>query len=153
MFKSFFSKKSENTEEKKSELAVSFKQKSQELSSFVGNRIKLAQEEVTTIRKKCSNLLETNYQLGLKHLENGNLKEAIFRFRFINKFWPNHLESYYQLAYCLILANKFKKAEKVLNDLVAKDPEYMEDAKKLLDSIDNHSNSSDTIVTQNNQQV
>ncbi|MBU6339412.1 MAG: tetratricopeptide repeat protein [Rickettsiales bacterium] len=147
MFK-IFSKKSKNTEEKKSELATSLKQKSQDLSNFVGDKIKLAQDEVVTIRKKCSNLLETNYQLGLKHLENDNLSEAIFRFRFINKFWPNHLESYYQLAYCLILANKFDKAKKVLNKLVAKDPEYMEDAQELLKSIEN---SSDTISTQNNQ--
>lgn len=138
MLKKFFFKKSKDSEEKQNELANSLKQRSQEFSNFLSNKVKLAQEEVSTIRKKCSNLLETNYQLGLKHLENGNLSEAIFRFRFINKFWPNHLDSYYQLAYCLILANKFDKAKKVLNHLITKDPEYVKYAQDLLNSIEGY---------------
>ena len=150
--KFFFKKTKKNKTEIQNELAASVKRRSEELSSFINSKVKSAQEEISTIRKKCSNLFETNYQLGLKHLENGNLSEAIFRFRFINKFWPNHLESYYQLAYCLILANKFDKAKKVLDDLITKDEGYKVYAQELLEIVEKSLNSEQNIK-QNSQET
>lgn len=135
--KTVFSKKSKKTENTSENFAVELKSKSQSLLNFTNQKIEQAKDEFFTIKGKFNNLLETNYKLGLKHLENGNLSEAIFRFRFINKFWPNHLDSYYQLAYCLVLKNKFPEAKKVLETLVNKDSQYGNNVKELLDLINN----------------
>ncbi len=135
--KNVFSKKSKKTENTGEKFAVELKSKSQNLLSFTNQKIEQAKDEFFTIKGKFNNLLETNYKLGLKHLENGNLSEAIFRFRFINKFWPNHLDSYYQLAHCLVLKNKFPEAKKVLETLVNKDSQYGNNVKELLDLINN----------------
>lgn len=111
------------------------KHKAQQISGFIEQSITRLKEEIAIIRKKCENLLETNYQLGMKHLDNGHINEATFRFRFIKKFWPDHLESYYQLSYCLILKNKFDEAQQVLEELVTKDKTYENDANELLSII------------------
>ena len=62
--------------------------------------------EFENVKSKFNNLLETNYNQGLWHIEKNNINEAIFRFRFIKKFWPKHYDSWYQLAYCLHKKNK-----------------------------------------------
>lgn len=149
IFKTVFSKKSKKTENTGEKLAVELKNKSQDLLNLAGQKLEQAKDEIVTIKGKFNNLLDTNYKLGLKHLENGNLSEATFRFRFINKFWPNHLDSYYQLAYCLVLKNKFPEAKKVLESLVHKDSHYRDNIKELLDLV----NASEAKKSQNNQQA
>jgi tetratricopeptide (TPR) repeat protein len=119
-------------------LALQLREKSEKFSQFLGEQFQLAQEEISIVRKKCKNLRETNYLLGLKHLENGRLTDAIFRFRIIKKFWPDLFDAYYQLAYCLILKNKPQKAKEVLEELLSKKPDYGQAASDLL----NHINSS-----------
>lgn len=101
------------------------------------SKVQETKDEIFEMKEKLGNLLETNYKLGLTHLENGNLSDAVFRFRFIIKFWPHHLDSYYQLAYCLVLKNKFLQAKKVLEELLVKDPNYDQKAQDLLNRI-NH---------------
>jgi tetratricopeptide (TPR) repeat protein len=115
-------------------LADKFKDKSEKFAKFLGEKSQFLQQEFQSIKSKCNNLKETNYQLGMKHLEDGNLTDAIFRFRFIKKFWPELLEGQYQLAYCLILDKKPWEAKKVLQELLAKNPDY-DKAKELLDEI------------------
>lgn len=129
-------KKSEKKQEKKPEksLATSLREKSQELSSSVFDRIDVMKSELFTMKEKCGNLLETNYNLGLKHIEKGNLSDAIFRFRFIKKFWPEHQDSLYHLAYCLVLNKKPEEAKKILEELIAKNPQH-ELGRELLDLI------------------
>ncbi len=120
--------------EQKTNLSVNLREKSQEISNALLNRLDLVKSELLTMKDKCGNLLETNYNLGLRHIEKGNLSDAIFRFRFIRKFWPHHHDSLYQLAYCLILKQKPLEAKKILEELMEKDPNH-ELGRELLDII------------------
>jgi tetratricopeptide (TPR) repeat protein len=138
MFGRIFKKligKSEKKETGGEKLAVTLRQKSGKFSDFLGEKFQAIQNEFYTIRAKCENLRETNYNLGLKHLEKGNLSDAIFRFRFIKKFWPDLLDARYQLAYCLVLKKKPFEAKKILEELFAQNPNYDSKAKELLDDI------------------
>lgn len=105
------------------------------LTEFYDEKTELVKNEFFSIKNKCKNLRETNYALGLKHLQNGNLSEAIFRFRFIKKFWPDLFDAHYQLAYCLALKNKSAEAKKILEELLRKKPDYDQKAKELLERI------------------
>lgn len=133
--KKLFFKNSKKEEEKKNNLANTLREKSAELYEGLGNKIKSLQEEAIVMKSKYDNLLETNYNLGLKHIENGNLSEAIFRFRFIKKFWPQHYDSYYQLAYCLVLNKKAEDAKEILEELVSKEPNHQQ-GRELLELIE-----------------
>ena len=100
----------------------------------IENKVSIAQK-IQDVKTKVSNLLETNYNLGLKHLEKGNISDAIFRFRFIKKFWPEHFDAYYQLAYSLTLNKRPFEAKKILTELLVKKPDYDPKAQDLLDKI------------------
>ncbi len=136
LVKKFLLKKSNNEQEEsnKKNLAIALREKSQEFSNGIGEKINLVKTEFSSMKEKYDNLLETNYNLGLRHIENGNLTEAIFRFRFIKKFWPTHYDSYYQLSYCLVLNRKSGEAKKILEELILKDPHHQQ-GKELLDLI------------------
>lgn len=84
--------------------------------------------EITSIRQKCKNLRETNYKLGLSHIEKGNLSDANFRFSIIIKFWPDFKEAYYQKAYIYMLENEPQKAKLVVNRLHELFPDYQDQA-------------------------
>lgn len=118
-------------------LAEFVKQKSQSIFDFIISRFSVVEKEINLIRGKSKNLLQTNYDLGLKHLEKGNLSDAIFRFKFIKKFWPHHLDAYYQLAYCYFLKKNFQQTQIILKELVSLDPSYQKKADELLDKIKN----------------
>ncbi len=123
-------------EEPKSEkLAENLRKKSEELTQFLGDKMESVREEYFSIREKTKNLRQTNYDLGMKHLENGHIDEAIIRFKIIRKFWPDVVDAQYQLAYCLVLKEKFKEAKKVLDELLSKNPDYDQKAHDLLDHI------------------
>ena len=130
--KIFFGKsdKQKNTGEK---FGSTLQKKSQEIYEVANKKYNQGIEEFFSIKKKLKNLLETNYALGMKHLEKGNLSDAIFRFRFIKRFWPHHYQTYYQLAYCLFLDNNPQEAEEVLEELIAKNPNCDQIAKDLLE--------------------
>lgn len=131
----FFKKiflKSDDGENAGSKLGANLREKSAKLTQFLGDKFYSVGEEFSTIKKKCENLRETNYNLGLKHLENGHLSDAIFRFRFIKKFWPDLYDAYYQLAYCLVLNDEPRKAKEVLQELLVKKPDYDPKAQALL---------------------
>jgi TolA-binding protein len=108
--------------------------KTKRVLGFVNNKLEEAKNELFTMKGKMGNLLETNYQLGLRHIERGNISDAIFRFRFIKKFWPNCYDAYYQLAYCLCLKNRVSEAKKILNELLVKNPDHNK-AKDLLNKL------------------
>lgn len=138
LFKIF--KKSKEEEKKKDaaiseKIADSLKEKSEDFSKFLSEKIDFIQDEFKIITKKTKNLRTTNHLLGLKHLENGKLPEAIFRFRFMTKIWPDYEDAQFLLAYCLTLNKKPKEAKKILEKLLAKNPNYDHKAKDLLDNI------------------
>lgn len=86
--------------------------KAEALFGFVQTKAKETVDEFGDVRSKVSNLLETNYNLGLRHLEKGNISDAVFRFRFVKKFWPEYLDAYYQLGYALALNKRPFEAKK-----------------------------------------
>jgi tetratricopeptide (TPR) repeat protein len=116
-------------------LAENLRKKSEELTEFLGDKMELVREEYFSIREKTKNLRQTNYNLGIKHLENGHVDEAIIRFKIIRRFWPDVIDAQYQIAYCLVLKEKFKEAKKVLDELLNKNPDYDQKAHDLLDHI------------------
>jgi tetratricopeptide (TPR) repeat protein len=113
-----------------------FQQKINNLVNAVGSLFLRAQDEILLIREKSKNLRETNFKLGLMHLEKGNLPEAIFRFRFIKKFWPDLYDAYYQLAYCLVIKKRYAEAKQILEELFMKNPNYDQKARDLLAQVD-----------------
>lgn len=127
--------KSKTEESAGARFAIALRHKVEKTSGFLAEKTKLAHREFSIIREKCKSLRETNYKLGLKHLENGHLRDAIFRFRFIKKFWPDMLDAHYQLAYCLTLNNKLGEAKQILEELLAKEPGYDTKARELLNHI------------------
>jgi len=129
------SDKKPKKESKSEKLAENLRKKSEELTQFLGDKIESVREEFFSIREKTKNLRQTNYDLGIKHLENGHIDEAIIRFKIIRKFWPDVVDAQYQLAYCLALKEKFTEAKKVLDELLRKNPDYDQKAHDLLDRI------------------
>jgi tetratricopeptide (TPR) repeat protein len=109
--------------------------KSEKFQQFLNESFSSIKNEILAAKEKMKDLHQANFDLGNRHLENGNLSEAIFRFRFIKKFWPDDYDAYYQLAYCLILKEKPKKARRVLEELLEKNPNYDPVAQELLDRL------------------
>jgi len=127
-----FRKKDDQPKQIGEKLAVKLRKNSEKLSKFLEEKFSSAQDEFFIIKDKCGNLKETNYKLGLKHLEKGNLSEAIFRFRITKKFWPQCFDAYYHLAYSLTLKQKYHEAKEVLQELLVKNSSYDIKAKELL---------------------
>lgn len=126
----------EKEEEISTSIAQSIREKSQKIIDTASEKFQNATREFFDIKQRLENLRESNYKLGLKHLENGHIKDAIFRFRFINYKWPDLLDAYYQLAYCLTLDNKPHEAKIVLKKLLAHHPEFDPKAAELLEHIE-----------------
>lgn len=62
-------------------------------------------------KNRLNNLTETNYNLGLYHLHNKNLNDAIIRFKLIEMFFnPNDSKANYMLGWAYFLKNNPKKA-------------------------------------------
>lgn len=120
MFKKII-KKSLGIKEKKPSkteiFAENLQEESGKLIKIIKNFFSHAVDEYHSIIKKCQNLRETNFQLGIKHLKSGNLSDARLRFAIIIKFWPKYHEAYYQKAYVEMLMQKFIDAQKTLSDL------------------------------------
>ncbi len=122
-------------EEKDLSFSENLENKSEKFKKFLNDSFLSIKTEISTVREKAKDLHQTNFELGNHHLENGNLSEAIFRFRFIKKFWPDDYDAYYLLAYCLTLKEKPRKARRVLEELLEKDPNYDPAARELLDHL------------------
>lgn len=138
MIKKIFSKiLGKKTVEKKPEESFisKFNQQSTKTLDFVQEKIKQSREEYFAIKEKFKDLHSTNFELGLKHLENGHLKDASIRFFLMRKFWPDDPDAYFQHAYCLILRHKNAAAKKVLEELLRKNPDYDAKAYELLEHI------------------
>ena len=102
------------------------------LSGFFDQIFDRLLTEYHSIKEKSQDLSATNYVLGMQHLEDGNLKEAIFRFKITRKFWPKNYDAYYQLIICLILNRDFEEAQKVIDELLEKSPNYKEKIDQIL---------------------
>jgi len=115
------------------------------MSNFFQNLIAKAKEEFEIIKEKSKNLLQTNFELGLKHLSEGNLSDARLRFAIMIRFWPKFSESYYQKAYIELLQNQPLKALKTLEKFFRLktdniDPKFFELKLQIEDLIKNQTN-------------
>ena len=127
-------KKSEN-EKKSDKIASKIKNNVKSFSGFLSEKTDLAVKEYASIKEKSKNLVETNYKLGISHLEKGNLNDARLRFFIMTKFWPKFYEAHYQLAYILILKENPLKAKKVLEEVIIKNAEIDPKFQELLNEI------------------
>ena len=116
----------------------SFVAGSKKISSLLQDYFSGLFSEIKMIKVKSKNLLQTNINLGLKHLNNDHIPDAIFRFRIIAFFWPNHIKTYYYLAHCYILQGKYEKAKKYLKILLQMDPSYESRTLNMVKKIDNN---------------
>ena len=117
------------------EAKESLRESANKLQIFFEEKVNFVKAEYQLIRKKLENLQDTNYQQGLRYLDRGHVRDAIWRFRIVIKFWPDHLDAYYQLAYALVLNNKLIQAKKVLEDFLAHNPNYDQKAYDLLERV------------------
>lgn len=102
---------------------------SETLHKYLLNVQKLKDDFVKYIRKnehKFSNLIQTNYDLGMFHLRAHNMLDAELRFRLVLYFKPNHHMALYQLARCLYAKNKISSAKKKLKLALTIKPDFQE---------------------------
>jgi hypothetical protein len=140
MFKYLFLKalgKKTPKELKNEELANKVQHGATKFFAIINNLISRVGDEIVLIRKKCNNLKETNYKLGLSHIEKGNLADAGFRFTIIIRFWPDFKEAYYQKARVCMLQNDPQMAKLVIDKLLNKFPDYQSpEINDLIEKID-----------------
>lgn len=86
-------------------------------------------------KEKLKNIIETNYKLGLYHLNANNLNDAAFRFRLVLYFEPTHYNALYNLAKCLIAKKRKESAIEKLKLALQLKTDFAE-AKYLLGIID-----------------
>lgn len=106
---------------------------------------------VKTYRAKLQNLGETNLNLAIYHYQNRNLNDAIFRFKVVEKYFPNlaNNDFNYYMGRCYLEKGKIEEAEKYLNDYLKNikihpDSNFLEDAEfslKIAKSENNNINS------------
>ena len=88
--------------------------KSTKFLGFLDNlytRIKGFYQEVCS---KSKNLSKTNYDLGMFHMKNGNLSDAIMRFKLVIFMKGETGMLYYNLGRCYNSMDKQQKAEEAL---------------------------------------
>jgi predicted TPR repeat methyltransferase len=73
---------------------------------------------------KMKDLVDTNYKLGLFHMDKGNIYDAKMRFLFVTKLKPDFLLAHYHLARCHIFNLDFSKAREELGKVLSLDPHF-----------------------------
>jgi predicted TPR repeat methyltransferase len=81
------------------------------------------------------NLAQTNYELGIAHVEKGNVTDAIWRFKFCLWLSPRHYLASYNLGCCLLKKGKIAEAKNAFLYTLQLAPEY-EEARYMLATVD-----------------
>jgi ubiquinone/menaquinone biosynthesis C-methylase UbiE len=74
-----------------------------------------------SFKKKITNLLQTNYDLGIFHLNQHNINDSILRLKIVLFFNPKHFSAKYYLAICFYIKNQSQKAKRLLNEIIQAD--------------------------------
>lgn len=93
------------------------KSKIEKWTDNVSQKLDGAIKESYTIAGKLKDLHKTQYDLGCFHLKNNNLKEAIFRFKIVRKFWPDDYKNHLKLIYSYFLNKDERNADKAIQTL------------------------------------
>lgn len=88
-------------------------------------------------RGKLTNLSQTNYDLGVFHINKGNMRDAKMRFIFVIKLNPDMAMAHYHLARCHLFNLEFDKARAELETSLKLDPHLL-CAKYRLNMLDNN---------------
>lgn len=107
--------------------------------------------ESKVIREKLKNIPKTNFELGLRHLQRGNLSDAIMRFKMVTFLVPDHKEAFYYLGCALIRDESYEQAQEAFEKTLEIDPGFTE-AGYMLKKIQNPSDIKkipDSIIKQN----
>ena len=79
-------------------------------------------DELHVIREKMRDLGATNYELGLFHMDKGNIADAKMRFIFTIKLKKDFALAHYHLARCYLFNLNFDKAKHELKAAIDLDP-------------------------------
>ena len=71
-------------------------------------------DELQEIERKLKNLEETNYELGIYHLKNNNISDALLRFNLLQLFKCRRPGLFYYIAHCYMDQFKYEKADKYI---------------------------------------
>ncbi len=123
-FKKLFVKKKKK-EDKEQKFVNSVKNSSSKIVNLLSLEFQDFCRELKIMKQKSKNLFETNMNLGLKKIENGDISEAIFRFKFTSIVWSDKPEPKYYLAYCYILKKKYSQAQKILRKNLENQPDHL----------------------------
>ncbi len=115
--------------------ASGFKEGVSKVSSLIKDGVENFIADLKVMREKSKDLLKTNVNLGIKHINNDNISDAIFRFKIISIFWPNYVKTYYYLAHCYILKNNYRKADISIRKLLEMDPSYASKVESMVSKI------------------
>lgn len=105
------------------------------IGQMITKEVKHAKEFLLDSKYKFQHLEETNMDVGLTHLYNGNWHDARFRFWFMSKVWPENLEARYLLALSQFACLKLYLMRPVLVKILQEDPQFSK-AKTLLQKLD-----------------
>ena len=121
--------------------------KAQTIFDFISKKFQEAISESKIIREKLKNLHKTNYELGLYHLEKGNIGEAIFRFKIVRKFWPHDYDAHLKLIYCFCITGNFERANFATKYLLSLDPNFRAEIENLINDASFRAKINDNFVT------
>lgn len=100
-----------------SEIKRMFSAKS--MKELVSNMMSSVSDNIIMFRERLSNLRQTNIDLAMHHYNSGNLKDAVFRFKMIKRFYKDYPYSDYYLGRCYLEMNNTAKAKTHLSSYIA----------------------------------
>ncbi len=78
---------------------------------FIYNAVVSVKNQFHQLKYNLNNLSASNLKLGIYHLKNGNLSDAIFRFKLVEKYLePGNKTACYWLGWTYFLKNNFKNS-------------------------------------------
>ena len=87
---------------------------------------------------KLNDLSKANFDLGIYHLNKGNLNDAILRFKLVKRFGHQYDDIDYFLGRCYLEKLKYSKAKILFENYIIKNnPKFLEEAKYCLNITDN----------------
>ncbi len=105
------------------------------LPIFIKNQIQRLKNEFVALREKLKNVSDSNMKLGIFHLRSGNYRDAIFRFKLVEKYLdPNNKLACYWLGWVYFLKQDYKNS--IINLIKARDEDEV-NLLQFVKSIDN----------------
>lgn len=81
------------------------------LPTFIKDQIQRVKNEFVALREKLKNISDSNMKLGIFHLRSGNYRDAIFRFKLVEKYLdPNNKLAFYWLGWIYFLKQDYKNS-------------------------------------------